>query len=236
MKEKFNKFKEKIIKYSKDIQFFCKVMIVTSFVFGFVIANCYVPSESMSPTLEEGQRFVGSRIAYQFNDVKRGDIVAFRFTGNERVKYLKRVIGLPGETIIVKDGDLYIDKIKYNEPYVTEKMNKDSGPFYVPKKGDVVTIQNPEYDNDGNIIKANCYINNNYVGFVGNSESDNSCELNTVDFLNKYCTEKDGEYVIKEDTYFMMGDNRNVSYDSRYWNNHYLKKSKIIAKYLFAYL
>ena len=47
MKEKFNKFKEKIIKYSKDIQFFCKVMIVTSFVFGFVIANCYVPSESM---------------------------------------------------------------------------------------------------------------------------------------------------------------------------------------------
>ena len=69
-----------------------------------IIANSEVPSGSMENTIMTGDRVIGSRLSYKFGDPERGDIVIFRFPDNEEIYYVKRVIGLPGDTIDIVDG------------------------------------------------------------------------------------------------------------------------------------
>lgn len=134
----------------------------------FIIVNAKIPSASMEPTIMTGDRLIGNRLAYINNDPQRGDIVIFLFPDNEKEYFIKRVIGLPGETVSIRAGKVYINDSE--EPldesaYLTVTPLGDFGPFEVP-----------------------------------------------------------------EGAYFMMGDNRNNSMDSRYWNRPYVYKDKILGK------
>ena len=124
----------------------------------FIIANSEVPSGSMENTIMTGDRVIGSRLAYLFDEPERGDIVIFRFPDNEKIYYVKRVIGLPGETVDIIDGQVYINDEPLDEPYLREPM--------VP--------------------------------------------------------EAPMHFEVPEDSYFMMGDNRNYSLDARRWKNTYV--------------
>lgn len=90
----------------------------------FIIANSEVPSGSMENTIMTGDRVIGSRLSYHFGDPKRGDIAIFRFPDNESIYYVKRIIGLPGETVDIIDGKVYIDgsDTPLDEPYIREPM------------------------------------------------------------------------------------------------------------------
>ena len=115
-----------------------------------------------------GDRLIGNRLAYLNSDPERGDIVIFLYPDNEKELFIKRVIGLPGDTVTVKQGKVYINNsdIPLDESaYVVTTPLGDFGPFKVP-----------------------------------------------------------------EGAYFMMGDNRNNSMDSRYWNQPYVYKDKILGK------
>ncbi len=137
----------------------------------FLIVNAKIPSGSMIPTIQEGNRIIGNRLAYINSDPKRGDIVVFYYPDDESQKFIKRIIGLPGETIYIADGIVYIDGQPLDESeYLTVETYGVSGPFTIPD---------------------NCY--------------------------------------------FMLGDNRNSSNDSRFWVNHFVSRDKIIAKALFCY-
>ena len=139
----------------------------------FIIANSEVPSGSMENTIMTGDRVIGSRLSYKFEDPQRGDIVIFRFPDNEKIFYVKRIIGMPGDTIDIVDGKVYLNSSSepMDEPYIREPMEPEPAMhFEVP-----------------------------------------------------------------EDSYFMMGDNRNYSMDARRWENTYVKREKIIAKVLFRY-
>lgn len=136
----------------------------------FVIVNAFVPTGSMESTIMPKDRLIASRIHYLIGNPERGDIAVFRFPDDEEVLYVKRVIGLPGETVEIKDGTVYIDGNLLEEPYLKEKPIGDYGPYKVP-----------------------------------------------------------------EGSYFMLGDNRNNSKDSRKWNNKFVKKEKILGKTLFRY-
>ena len=135
-----------------------------------VIANARVPTGSMEDTIPVGARIIGLRHAYMLNEPQRGDIIIFKYPDDESVNYVKRVIGLPGETVLIEDGEVYIDGEVIEEPYL-----------------DTVTL-----------------------GYYG-------------------------PYTVPEGCYFVMGDNRNDSRDSRFWDNTYVAKDKIVAKVKLMY-
>ncbi|MCI8948415.1 MAG: signal peptidase I [Lachnospiraceae bacterium] len=139
----------------------------------FIIANSKVPSGSMENTIMTNDRVIGSRLTYRFVAPKQGDIAIFRFPDDESIYYVKRVIGLPGDTIDIRNGKVYRNgsTVPLDEPYLKEDM----------------------------------------------------------------FPEDDMHFEVPEDCYFMMGDNRNFSYDARYWENTFVHRDKIIAKVMFRY-
>jgi signal peptidase I len=82
-----------------------------------------IPSESMVPTLNIGDRIVVNRWIYRLDSPKRGDIIVFRSppaAGLEEADFVKRLIGLPGELVDIRNGDVYVNGQSLNEPYLHE--------------------------------------------------------------------------------------------------------------------
>lgn len=84
-------------------------LVIALFLNHFVIVNANVPTGSMQDTIQPGDRLIGFRLAYLKEGPKRGDIIIFKFPLDEEQTYIKRVIGLPGEHIEIRDGLVYID-------------------------------------------------------------------------------------------------------------------------------
>ena len=74
-----------------------------------VFINATIPSGSMENTIMEGDRLLGLRMAYNRSEPKRGDIIIFKYPDNEEENFIKRVIGLPGETVEIRDARIYIN-------------------------------------------------------------------------------------------------------------------------------
>ncbi|MDI6632643.1 MAG: signal peptidase I [Bacillota bacterium] len=100
----------------------------------FIFQPFYIPSGSMVPTLYEGDRIIVSKLSYRFHPPQRGDIVVFRFPLDQKKTYVKRLIGLSGETVQLKDGRLYINGREVPEPYLPPNTYfADFGPVKVPE-------------------------------------------------------------------------------------------------------
>ena len=101
-------------------------VVVAVLVRTFVVQAFRIPSESMSPTLEQGDRVIVNRLSYKLHDVNRGDVVVFsRPPGlpaapGDPEDLIKRVIGLPGDTVQTRDGSVYVNNRKLEEPYLPE--------------------------------------------------------------------------------------------------------------------
>lgn len=97
----------------------------------------YIPSSSMEPTLEINDRLIIEKISYRFRTPQRGDVVVFSPTDKLREQnfkdaFIKRVIGLPGETVQVKGGKVYINGTALREKYIEEIPEYKYGPVTVP--------------------------------------------------------------------------------------------------------
>ncbi|MCD7722796.1 MAG: signal peptidase I [Clostridiales bacterium] len=185
----------------------------------FVFANAVVPSGSMRNTIEAGDRVIASRIAYVSEDPERYDIIIFDYPDDETQAFVKRIIGMPGETITIVNGVVYYSDsdgqlYRADSSFVTvETATGDFGPYYIPYKGEVISVSG-----------GYCY-------------AENGAQVGSLDFLTMYCEQdkETGEYVVAQNLYFCMGDNRNDSHDSRYWDNTYVSEDKIIGKVMFRY-
>ena len=109
----------------------------------------------MEKTIMTGDRVLGTRFAYWFSAPKRGDIVVFRYPVDEakgkKTKFIKRIIGLPGETVTISDGVVYIDGEPIEEDYIAElTRNKLDfiGPQTVPEGCVFVMGDNRNMSND----------------------------------------------------------------------------------------
>lgn len=114
-----NKKKEII----SNIIYVAVVLAITIFIICFVGQRTKVDGDSMYPTLHDGDNLIVDKISYRFNDPDRFDVIIFPYPQNEKVFYIKRVIGLPGETIQIDyDGNIYIDGEILEEDYGYEVM------------------------------------------------------------------------------------------------------------------
>lgn len=128
--------KKSIIKEVMDYAILLVIAFLIAFGFNrFVIANAEVPTGSMEPIVMPGDRIFVNRLAYVWSDPQRGDIVMFKYPDDESEDYLKRIIGLPGETVTIKDGLVYINdsKVPLKEPYLNDPPEGDYGPYEVPE-------------------------------------------------------------------------------------------------------
>ncbi|WP_299026711.1 signal peptidase I [uncultured Thermanaerothrix sp.] len=88
------------------------------FVIDTFIARVRVENISMQPTLKPGEFVIVNKVAYRTGQVRRGDVIVFRYPMNPREDYIKRVIGLPGDHIEIKDGKVFVNGQALEEPYV----------------------------------------------------------------------------------------------------------------------
>lgn len=132
--------------------------VITAFVIKtFGVASYYIPSESMVPTLEIQDRLLVNRFSYRFYfaEPERGDIMVFRPADKPNVDFIKRVIGVPGDEIQVKDGAVFVNGEKLEESYIKEPpeyslpnadfefRNKDANIITTNKDGEPV-VKIPE--------------------------------------------------------------------------------------------
>lgn len=138
------------------LEIFVAAFVLAQVMTHFVLINAEVPSESMENIIEPGDRLFGFRLAYTFHEPERFDVVIFRYPVDETQNFIKRIIGLPGETVEIKQGGIYIDgsDTPLDEPYLPEEWTDD---------------------NDGYVFE------------------------------------------VPKDCYLMLGDNRNISLDARFW-------------------
>jgi signal peptidase I len=109
-------------------------LVVALVVKTFLFQAFYIPSASMEPTLEKGDRVLVNKLSYDLHDIGRGDVVVFELppdkVGPDGIKDLiKRVVGLPGEVIETRDGIVYIDGDRLEESYLPEGTLTDTPPI-----------------------------------------------------------------------------------------------------------
>lgn len=134
----------------------------------YVIINATVPTGSMEHTIEPGDDLLGLRFVYKFSDPKRGDIIIFDCPDNKKEKYIKRVIGLPGETVTIEEGKIYIDgaKTPLVEDYLPDAWIFSTGPyeFQVPEGGYLVLGDNRNSSNDARFWENTYVMEDDIVG------------------------------------------------------------------------
>jgi signal peptidase I len=146
----------------------------------FVVEPYEIPSESMINTIQVGDRILGEKLSYRFGDPEAGDIITFLDPEDNSTTLIKRVIATPGQTVDIKDGAVYVDGVKLDEPYV-----------------------------DGQSTYP----------------------------LDRYSSILSGPitypYTLGEDEYWVMGDNRGNSLDSRYFGP--IKRSSVTSRAMFIF-
>lgn len=115
----------------------CITIVVVVLLKTYIIINATVPTGSMENTILPGDNILGLRVAYLLEEPERGDVVFFYFPDDETQKYVKRIIGLPGEKVYINEGKIYINdsETPLEEPYLKEEWIVSTGPyeFYVPE-------------------------------------------------------------------------------------------------------
>ncbi|GAX91422.1 signal peptidase I [Effusibacillus lacus] len=99
----------------------------------FVFAQFLVDGESMMPTMEHRERLIVNKLIYRIHKPEYGDIIVFKYPADKSKDFIKRVIGLPGDTVEVKGGKVYRNGQELKEPYLGEPTNGTWGPEKVPE-------------------------------------------------------------------------------------------------------
>ncbi len=140
-KKKHDKEDDEEINWVQEFKSILSTIVVTVVIVfllkSYVIINATVPTGSMENTILPGDNILGFRMAYLLEEPERGDVIFFYFPDDETQKYVKRIIGLPGEKVVIQDAKIYIDdsEIPLEEDYLKEEWIAGTGPyeFYVPE-------------------------------------------------------------------------------------------------------
>jgi len=156
-------------------------VVIALLVQAFAVKPFRIPTPSMADTVHAGDRVLVDRISYHFTDVKRGDVIVF--TGHGPIPLLKRVVGVPGDTVSLRDGRLYVNGRPAPQGFV-----RRAGGAFEP------TLPGPDTQAPWSLAKP---------------------------------------FVVPAGQYFVMGDNRTDSDDSRYWGT--VLRTQILGKAFAVY-
>ena len=183
---------------------FLPIILLVVIIRSFIAEPYQIPSSSMVPTLLKGDFILVSKFHYglrfplnnyeliSINPLKRGDVLVFRFPHNKRIRYIKRVIGLPGDRIS------YINKLLYiNNKEVRQAVYFNDAQFADVRE----TLRDEEY----HTIRT-------YHLAPGNAQ----------------------EWIVPDSHYFVMGDNRDNSNDSRYWG--FVPHDQVVGKAFYIWM
>lgn len=142
-------------KYGLLIILFALIFVLKTSIF----INANIPSGSMENTIMTGDLVLGNRLAYKNSLPQRGDIIIFYAPDNNSTKYIKRIIGLPGDKITISDSKVYINDKLLDEPYLKEEWTvaNDGFEYNVPSDNYFVLGDNRNASEDAR------YWNNTYV-------------------------------------------------------------------------
>ena len=109
---------------------YAAVLIIAVILFMFVFMLTVVPTQSMAGTIDTGDHIICSRYGVEEEDIERYDVLVFTPPDEPGVFYIKRVIGLPGETIEVRDGKVYADGIELDNSFINGPQNRRGDGIY----------------------------------------------------------------------------------------------------------
>ncbi len=117
-------------------------LVISIVLYIFIMTPHEVIGNSMHPTYKNGEYLMANKVTYRIQDPKRGDVIIFKYS--ETQDFIKRIIGLPGDTVMLKDGQIYINEKALDESkYLSSSIYTNGGDFL--KEGESVTIPDDEY-------------------------------------------------------------------------------------------
>jgi signal peptidase I len=183
------------------------IIVVALFIITFTVQPFRIPSESMEPTLLVGDFLLVNKevssdphtgVIAPTNLIHRGDLVVFRYPVEPSLHLVKRVVGLPGDHLRLRDGHVYINGRSLSEPYA----------IFRPSAHDSYRDDFPRMSNADPGVDSRWWI-------------------------QMHSLVSNGELVVPANSYFVLGDNRNDSEDSRYWG--FVPRAAIVGKPFLIY-
>jgi signal peptidase I len=142
--------------HSETIRIFVVALAIALFLRTFIVEPRFIPSGSMEPTLQVGDRILVDKISQQWQEPKRGDILVFYPPKSPAIEdntkaYIKRLIGIEGDRIAVKNGKVYRNDEPLDEPYIAEAPKYTMRQVIVPKGHYWMMGDNRNHSNDSHI-------------------------------------------------------------------------------------
>ena len=250
------KFVNKIVKNENKAKYYKKILyyvekigtalILVVIIQRFYIGNFKIPTGSMIPTIEVGDRVFADMVSYKFTGPKRNSIIVFKEPIENKVLYTKRAMGLPGETVKIQDGTLYINGEATNFRQYSN-LGIGDNEWRIPKKGDKLEIiPAGNYNKARNYTaidiekiqkelkynSASVYEFMPNLKFVVNGEETGLILdfIHDKDVVAKLMVGETVQVTLDDDYYLALGDNTDNSFDSRYWG--FVKGSRIRGRAL----
>ena len=147
-----DKNKKKKSSLREMVEVIVTALVLAFLIKTFVVGNFWIPSESMVPTIEVNDKVIVTNFSYWFEGPKRGDVIVFRYPLDTKKDYIKRCIGLPGETVEFRDSKLYVNGQLVEEPYLPEGLVfEDYGPIEVPEGQYFMCGDNRNHSSDSRV-------------------------------------------------------------------------------------
>ena len=147
-----DKNKKKKSSLREMVEVIVTALVLAFLIKTFVVGNFWIPSESMVPTIEVNDKVIVTNFSYWFEGPKLGDVIVFRYPLDTKKDYIKRCIGLPGETVEFRDSKLYVNGQLVEEPYLPEGLVfEDYGPIEVPEGQYFMCGDNRNHSSDSRV-------------------------------------------------------------------------------------